>query len=226
MIQECLGAAVTALPARRKEHSRSVKMILKSQLIWRVEMPKNRQAARRPLPKLLLLPLPTGLKKMSRSRRPVAMASPALDIQQDTQFSLGNRRMLIQGVLDDLWAVVALVRSFLVGDAAQVQESIDWLHDLASEIESVDQDIEAGYLDGAVRIDDISGLDEILDRRPVFEDVEEGGIDAFASNMLCFWLDEVERRGREVIDIAIMAVSLQDACDVGNALRSMRYPIC
>lgn len=188
-------------------------------------MPNTRQAARRPLPKLLLLPLPAGLKKLSRGRRPGAMASPSLDIQQDTQFSLGNRRMLIQGTLDDLSAVVALVGSFLVGDAAQVQESIDWLHDLASEIESVDQDIEAGCFDGAVTIDDISGLDGILDRRPEFEDVEEGGIDAFASNMLCFWLDEAERRGREVIDIATMAVSLQDACDVGNALRSMRYPV-
>lgn len=190
-------------------------------------MLKSNRPTPRPLPKLILLPMPKGLKRAKRGGRAMGVgvsAWPAND-ECDAQSKAAPLRTLMQNSMDEFSAVIALVRHFMVGESEEVKSSARWLDSLAGELDSLDSDLERGCYDRGVTIDDLSSLDQTLGECPEIEDLAGEAAAEFPWIMLNFWLQEVERKGRELVNIAIGCVSTQDAGVVSNALKSFRYPI-
>lgn len=190
-------------------------------------MRQKNQVATRSLPRLVLLPMPDDLKKWRRGppRPHTVLEVNAEDEVQGSRVGARAFRAALRSGMDDLFALVALVRGFTASGGAATQKTTAWLERLAGALDTLDQDIEAGCLDGDVTCDDVYELDGTLDECRYFETTEDGAAEPFPWNMLNFWLQEIERRGRELVYVAVGSVALRDYQAASHAVKSLKYPL-
>jgi len=169
--------------------------------------------------------MPEGLTKWRRRNAPIQGASTQLaDDEQEDITNNDMFRVALRRSMDDLFALVALVRGFVVSGGEETENAVRWLEKLSAELDDLDKDLEAGCLDGFVTIDDLSSLVEVLDA-PFSEASDDGAAELFPLNMLNFWLQEIQRRAWELFHLAIGSAPLYRSKAVGDALKSMKYPL-
>jgi hypothetical protein len=139
----------------------------------------------------------------------------------------GIRDQAIMESMDALRAVMALTESFIHKGPAYVRDVSEWLAQLKSALEELEEGLSKGWLDGVVTIesDGVNSLDATLDATPDLDAADDDVIDIVAQRCLRFWIEEIKRRGRELVDICIVSVDVAEAKELFGVVRTMRYPI-
>jgi hypothetical protein len=198
----------------------------KSYLVAKViNMPKPKFPDARPLPRLVLLPLPELTLK---SRSGPKKSRPNARLRSEPELKQERPSPYVEAMLssmDELRALIVLVQSFLNSKDKAVGAVAEWLKKLLDELAYLDSDIANGNLDGKVTADDVSGLDDSLTEFPDLEEILEESQDIFPWNMLSFLLVEIRRRGSELFHIAICSVDVIEAMNMSQTVKAMRYPI-
>ena len=181
----------------------------------------------RPLPRLILLPLP---EQTLRSRSGPKRSQPKARLRSESEFKQEKPDPYVEAILgsmDELRALIVLVQSFLNSKDEGVTKAAEWLKELLDDLADIDSTIASDDFRGEVTADDVSGLDEILTRfidlGEFLEEPQEEKL--FPWNMLGFWLDEVRLRGWELFNIAICSVDVIEAMKMSQTVKAMRYPI-
>lgn len=184
----------------------------------------------RPLPKLIALPIPefkqhAPLKKYGR---PSSIQNALESNQSETNESDVHKSAIIAAI-DALQSVIALTYSFLKDVPDNIAEPEEWLTQLGEAIDFLEEALRLGLLDPdqnvTIETEGVSSLDSTLTEMPEFEEYLDETVGPFSSKLLCFWLNEIERRGWELLNICIMSVDVIDAGRTFQMMKALRYPV-
>ncbi len=186
-------------------------------------MPKK---ATRPLPSLIALPIPQLPKRPHGTGPRHPSGRPGQPDSQETR-KVDIRGQAIMESMDALRAVIAVTESFIADGPAYVQTVTEWLKLLKAAFDELEEGLDKGWLDGVVTIETkgVDSLDAALDATPDLDDADNEAIDIVARRCLTFWIEEIERRGRELFDICIVSVDVVAAQENFAAMRTLRYPV-
>lgn len=169
------------------------------------------------MPTLIGLPIPACKRKGISS---ASFESPECD---DPDY------VYKQAVLEaeqSMWALIQFVLSLLDEKSQATCAAFRWLVDLQGELEYLEIAMKTGCLDiEPVRIDTegVDGIDEMLRLKPdLYADDQQ---DSSLLKLLEFWLDEISRRGYELINVCIKAVLWLEARDTFKQQRLLAYPL-
>lgn len=152
-----------------------------------------------------------------------------LESNQSGTKEIDVRESAIFAAIDALQAVIALTHSFLKDAPDNVTVPVEWLAQLEEAINFLEDALHLGLLNFeqhvTIETGGVDSLDEVLTQMPDFEEYLNENINSLSRKLLCFWLNEIERRGWELFHICISSV---DVCQAGATFQSMkelRYPI-
>lgn len=182
------------------------------------------------LPTLIALPIPE-FRKHALSKRLVRPSDieRTLESNQSETKEIDVSKSAIFAAIDALQAVIALTHSFLKDAPDNVTEPEEWLARLAEVINFLEDALHLGLLDFeqhvTIETEGVDSLDEVLRQIPDFEEYFNENLNSLSRKLLCFWLNEIERRGWELFHICISSV---DVCQAGltfQTMKELRYPI-
>ncbi|MDD4930187.1 MAG: hypothetical protein PHP85_13045 [Gallionella sp.] len=184
-----------------------------------------RNQNRRPLPTLIALPIPK-LAKLYGPPGAACFQHPLASKREEPK-ELDVHKAAILDAIDALRAVIELTLSFLKDGADYVMQPVEWILQLKSSLDDLEEALWGCCLEESVTIDTegVDGLDSILDSVPDFDADFDETPDPFAKKMLLFWLDEIKRRGRELFDICIGSVDVCEAEHAFKTMKNLRYPV-
>ena len=184
-------------------------------------------AERRPLPRLLLLPLPAVDDEKKHGRTPPVLSGrrPGGCPLSELLANDGFMEALMYS-LDDLRALVRFVLQLLADRPSYAKEMILWLEGIGGCLDGFEDEAERGAFAGLVTLETegVSELEEVLSHPRHYEGWEDAE-DATLEKLVNFWGDEVGRRGRELLDLVGGAVVAFEARDVLQVTRKVRYPL-
>ena len=175
--------------------------------------------------------MPPGMKKKRNSPDKIVLPMQPFH-RREWEYSdddASEHFRVVQGFSEELRLLINHVAALLPrpwGVARQLQA---WFHDIEQALDEIERATRNGWwTTGSVTIDSdgVSLLDEALDGVPdLTGSFSKSAADRCASRLLMMWLNEIVRRGREIIFLSIMAIDVRDADGALNHLKSMRYPV-
>jgi hypothetical protein len=134
----------------------------------------------------------------------------------------------VLGFSEELRVLMNHITSMLPRPWGVTSSIAEWFREITVALDEIENAVSNNWWEtGSVTIDSVgvSELDCVLDNAP---DLTTGfckrAADRCAQKFLVAWLDEIQRRGREIISLAIMEVDVMNALDALNRLKGMRYP--
>lgn len=135
----------------------------------------------------------------------------------------------VLGFSEELRVLMNHVALMLPKPWGVTQQLVAWFQDIGRALDEIEKATSKGWWEtGSVTIDSdgVCDLDSALRDLPdLTGKFGRSAIDRCSSNLLMMWLDEVTRRGWEIISLAIMEVDVLDGERALGQLKSMRYPV-
>lgn len=104
-----------------------------------------------------------------------------------------------------------------------------WFKEIVMALDEIEVATKKGYWEtGCETIDSlgIQELDYALDMVPDLKRAfSRSAVDRCALGLLTMWINEIKRRGREIISLSIMEIDVIDGMHALKQMRGLRYPI-
>ena len=187
-------------------------------------MPRPSRKPVRRLPTLITLPIP----QFKRHNPPPPFSSGGTSRSRDIcEADPGDpHKHTIVLAIDSLCAVIDLTLSFLTAKPDYASDIIEWLLDLRGTLSALEEAIVNGCLDDdsiSIDTEGPSDLDAVLSDCPELD--PDDFSDDCLYRLIFFWLEEIERRGYELLNICTMSVDCIAARNAFLQTANLHYPI-